>query len=99
MIVYTRLPDGKVALRFKRPFSDGPQAVVFTPVGASRAPDRLTGASRHDGSSRCRGRRIDFAPRLSLRGSDQVPAGPRHSGIPIRTLHPGRKDALLGLST
>ena len=27
----TLLPDGRVALRFKRPFSDGTEAVVFTP--------------------------------------------------------------------
>jgi hypothetical protein len=27
----TRLPDGRVVLRFKRPFSDGTEAVVFTP--------------------------------------------------------------------
>jgi hypothetical protein len=27
----TPLPDGRVALRFKRPFSDGTEAVVFTP--------------------------------------------------------------------
>jgi len=27
----TALPDGRVALRFKRPFSDGTEAVVFTP--------------------------------------------------------------------
>jgi hypothetical protein len=27
----TQLPDGRVALRFKRPFSDGTEAVVFTP--------------------------------------------------------------------
>jgi Putative transposase len=27
----TRLPDGRLALRFKRPFTDGTEAVVFTP--------------------------------------------------------------------
>ena len=28
----TRLPDGRLALRFKRPFTDGTEAVVFTPL-------------------------------------------------------------------
>ena len=37
----TRLPDGRVALRFKWPFTDGTEAVVFTPFEArNRRPRR-----------------------------------------------------------
>jgi hypothetical protein len=39
----TRLPDGRIVLRFKSPFSDGTESVVFTPFESGRKFPPSTG--------------------------------------------------------